>query len=196
MVPEVNGRPPAKRADLAQPNNASGMSTNFARRYSPSVFACGSSLVDDATPSPSNPWMTKLSAARLGNAKPLDLETPGLRYQPTQPLDCEERIEPAVPGLGARPHAEVGVAPLVPGPGARHQPERGSTCRARRPAARFGHAKWLWPAQACDDGCLNVDHRPAVHDHPLNDRLRGTEVGQYTAYGSESPGGAVIANPG
>ena len=39
----------------------------FARRYSPSVFACGSLRVDAATPSPKSPLMTKFSARIFGN---------------------------------------------------------------------------------------------------------------------------------
>ena len=38
------------------------------RSHSPSALACGSKRVDEATPSPSSPSMTKFSARRLGRS--------------------------------------------------------------------------------------------------------------------------------
>ncbi len=46
--------------------SSSGMSMDRERSHSPSALACGSKRVDDATPSPSRPSMTKFSARRFG----------------------------------------------------------------------------------------------------------------------------------
>ena len=45
-----------------------GRSTWRERRYSPRPFACGSARVDAATPSPSSPTTTKLSARMFGSS--------------------------------------------------------------------------------------------------------------------------------
>ena len=50
------------------PSAATGTSTMRERTYSPSPFACGSKRTDEATPSPSRPFTTKLSAWRFGSS--------------------------------------------------------------------------------------------------------------------------------
>src|SRR5438876_3034759 len=49
-------------------SSAYGTSISLARTYSPRLFACGSLRVDEATPSPSSPWTTKLRLQRFGSA--------------------------------------------------------------------------------------------------------------------------------
>src|SRR6202158_675263 len=59
-----------KKAISCQPhsaNKARGMSTTLARRYSPTLLACGSLRVEAATPSPRRPQTTKLMLRRFGN---------------------------------------------------------------------------------------------------------------------------------
>ena len=49
-------------------SSSAGMSTTRARSHSPRLLACGSSRVLAATPSPSSPAMTKLTARRFGSS--------------------------------------------------------------------------------------------------------------------------------
>src|SRR4029453_17695221 len=49
-------------------SRASGIGTTLARTYSPRLLACGSLRSDAATPSPSNPFSTKLTARRFGRS--------------------------------------------------------------------------------------------------------------------------------
>ena len=65
------GRDPSSASSILldrPPTRSLGTSTQRARRNSPSDLAWGSVRVDDETPSPSRPWITKLRARRLGSS--------------------------------------------------------------------------------------------------------------------------------
>src|SRR5690606_32195659 len=48
-------------------SSSSGMATTRARSHSPTALAWGSKRVDEATPSPSSPWIRMLTPARFGS---------------------------------------------------------------------------------------------------------------------------------
>ena len=54
--------------DAAESSSTSGTSTTRARSHSPRLLAWGSGRTDEATPSPSRPTITKLSARKLGSS--------------------------------------------------------------------------------------------------------------------------------
>ncbi len=51
-----------------------GIGTTLARRYSPSLFACGSLRIDAATPSPSRPFDDEVQRQQIRQLVALDLE--------------------------------------------------------------------------------------------------------------------------
>ena len=55
-----------ERSASLEGRSPTGMSTSRARRCSPKPLACGSLRAFSATPRPSSPWMTMLTACRLG----------------------------------------------------------------------------------------------------------------------------------
>ena len=123
-------------------SSATGTSTRRDRRYSPRLLAWGSGRVDEATPSPSSPWTTKLRASRFGELVAVDLERGGFGEQLAEARHRELGRQPGEPGRAARPQAHVGVAPLVaragPDDGARAPAPRVSPPGRRRRARRRG----------------------------------------------------------
>ena len=98
-----------------------GCATHRERSHSPSPLACGSNRVDAATPWPSRPWTTTLTAPRLGSSADVDVEVGRLgqqladaawRHQLGQPGDAGV-VRRRVDAVVRDPEAEVGVAALV-----------------------------------------------------------------------------------
>ena len=123
-------RPPAAR---------SGCRRSRARNHSPRPLACGSCRVEAATPSPSRPWTTKLSARRFGSStrstsRPAVSGSSSWNRSTVEPLP-----QPVVGGVGADPHPDVGVAALVaaagPGDRAERKPQVGPSARERSAVA-------------------------------------------------------------
>ncbi len=87
----------------AHPSRLSGISTTLARRYSPSVFACGSLRSEAATPSPSRPFTTKLSASRLGSAWRSTSRSRASLIRDCEALDGQVRRQPGDTPPGCAP---------------------------------------------------------------------------------------------
>ena len=97
------------------------------RSHSPSPLACGSNRVDAATPSPSRPWITMLTAPRFGQQR-----TPRRRGPPPP---AAARGPARVDQLG-QPRDALGVLLATPSCG---RPT--ARCSRRRPCRRSGRAR-------------------------------------------------------
>ena len=126
-----------------------GRSTSRARSCSPRPLACGSRLVESATPRPSKPWMTTLTARRFGrrwmstSRPPASGSSARTRSASTSSVDepprgVRRRCGVAVTG---DPHADVGVAALVAGPGAETARAAARTVARRRSGRSRGRPR-------------------------------------------------------
>ncbi len=157
------------------------MSTTLLRRYSPSPLACGSGRVELATPSPSRPTTTKLSARRLGKAVSPDVEPVGLGEQGAEVFDGEVGIEP-VPCLIVRAHSPTLAlpplsperAPMMVPRGRRRLGPAGQTRRQACPSDRSVCRPIGCRSFADDLVCgVGYGHPPTVGVHDLGDDQAG-----------------------
>ena len=104
------------------------------RRYSPRPLAWGSGRVDEATPSPSSPTTTKLSAHRFGNAKRRTSRSSASGSRGRNASTVRSASSQAQAASRPGPEADVGVAALVARAGPDDGAEGEPPGRARRRA--------------------------------------------------------------